>query len=621
MMKLVTCVCVCICFLGVAVNAGSYCDAQEKQADATRLPPNGLRDMRDIRTGFVIPDQGYCDQPYVVITKDGNWLCLLTTAGGHEGAKNSQVVATISADHGRTWSKLVSLESGDGPASVYSLPVVTHSGRVYAFYDYNGDNFKCPARSDCVGWFVYKYSDDNGRTWSDQRYRLPMRMTAVDRNNTFDGKVQIFWGIGKPITFDNTMMFAFSKCGKYVIDRSEGWFYRSDNILTEPDVTKIQWQLLPDGDVGLKNPKLGEIQAEQNIVALSDGSLYCMYRTAGDYPCHAYSRDGGHTWTMPEYATYTPSGRRFKNSRACPKVWRTTDGKYLFWFHHHGAHKNPYKGRNPAWLSGGIERDGLIYWSQPEVVLYDTDPLNCPFDAKTGLPGPGSGMSYPDLIQQDGKTWITETQKTIARVHPIDPTLLEGLWNQGRIKNVTQKGLVLDLGPAQLRAERLAATKIAMPTLADLANGGGFALELSIRFDSLASKQILLDSRDAVGKGVLVTAEEGGIIRIEMNDGQQVGLWASDRDLISPNEWHHVTIIVDGGPKVISFLIDGVLCDGGKESIYGWGRFHPALSNVTGANVVRVGTSLKGQLRRLRIYDRYLRTSEAVANYHAAGEQ
>ena len=26
-------------------------------------------DMRDIQAGYVIPDEGYCDQPYVVITK------------------------------------------------------------------------------------------------------------------------------------------------------------------------------------------------------------------------------------------------------------------------------------------------------------------------------------------------------------------------------------------------------------------------------------------------------------------------------------------------------------------------------------------------------------------------
>ena len=574
--------------------------------------PLAARDPRDIRTGYRIPDEGYCDQPYVVITNDGNWLCLLTTAGGHEGAANSRVVSTISEDQGRTWSKLVELEPVDGPPAVYSLPVVARSGRVYAFYNYNGDNFQCPGRSDCVGWFVYKYSDDNGRTWSKERYRLPMRMTAVDRTNTFDGKVQIFWGIGKPITFGDSMMFAFSKCGKYLIDRSEGWFYRSDNILTEPDVNKIEWQLLPDGDVGLKKPEYGEVQAEQNIVPMSDGSIYCMYRTAGDHPCHAYSRDGGHTWTMPQYATYTPGGRRFKNSRACPKVWRTSNGKYLFWFHHHGAHNNPYRGRNPAWLSGGIEKDGFIHWSQPEIVLYDLAPENCLFDPETGIPGPGGGMSYPDLIEQDGRYWITETQKTVARVHPIDTTLLEDLWNQGTVKTVAKRDLALDLGP-----DEIAEGEAVMPTLPSLAQGGGFSIDFWIKLNELAADQIIADSRDASGKGFVVKTAEHGTIRIEMSDGRNAGFWACDRCVIKPDTWHHVAIIVDGGPDIISFVVDGILCDGGTYCIYGWGRFTPELNDVSGSKSLRRVPSLDGQLKRLRVYRRYLRTSEAVANYLA----
>ncbi len=565
-------------------------------------------DMRDIGAGYVIPDEGYCDQPYVVTTQDGNWLCLLTTAGGHEGAANSHVVSTISSDQGRTWSKLVELEPVDGPPSVYSLPVVAKTGRVYAFYDYNGDNFPCPARSDCVGWFVYKYSDDNGRTWSNERYRLPMRMTQVDRTNTFDGKVQIFWGIGKPITFDNTMIFAFSKCGKYLIDRSEGWFYRSDNVLTEPDPAKIEWQLLPDGDVGLKNPDFGDVQAEQNIVPLNDGSIYCMYRTAGNHPCHAYSRDGAHTWTLPEYATYTPAGRRFKNSRACPKVWKTAGGKYLFWFHHHGAHKNPYRGRNPAWLSGGIEKDGHIHWSQPEIVLYDSDPKNCIFDPNTGLPGPGGGMSYPDLIEQDGRYWISETQKTVARVHPIDSTLLEGLWSQGKVKTVADKGLVLDLDTKRLRDG-----DASMPRLPSLANGGGFSLDFWIKMDELSADQKILHTGDKSGKGLAVTTTDRGTIRIEIGDGENVGRWECDRDILKARARHHVVITVDGGPNVISFVVDGVLCDGGPASIYGWGRFTPELDDVNGLGHLQIGPVLES----LRVYDRYLRTSEAVGNYHA----
>ncbi len=61
-------------------------------------------DSRNIVTGFPIPKEGYGDQPYVVITRDGNWLCLLTTGPGTESQKFQHVVATISRDRGKTWA-------------------------------------------------------------------------------------------------------------------------------------------------------------------------------------------------------------------------------------------------------------------------------------------------------------------------------------------------------------------------------------------------------------------------------------------------------------------------------------------------------------------------------------
>ncbi len=560
------------------------------------LQPLSARDTRNIRAGSRIPDEGYCDQPYVVITADGNWLCTLTTSGGHEGAANSHIIATISADRGRTWSEPVSLEPVDGPPSVYSLPVVARNGRVYVFYNYNGDNFECPGRDDCVGWLVFKYSDDNGRTWSKDRYRLPMRMTEVDRTNTFGAKVQIFWGIGKPIAFDNTMVFAFSKCGTYVIDRSEGWFYRSDNILTEPDVSKIEWQLLPDGDVGLKNPDFGVVQAEQNIVPMSDGSIYCMYRTTLGYPCHAYSRDGAHTWTMPEFATYTPGGKRMKNPRACPRIWRCQNGKFLFWFHNHGG--KSFKGRNPVWISGGLERNGKLHWSQPEILLYDPDVTK--------------GMSYPDLIEQDGRYWVTETQKTVARVHELDKTLLEETWNQGNNKTVAREGLILDLD-----AEQLQPGEVKLPSGLDLAETGGAAWDFWITLDDLAAGQVIVDSRDADGRGMALTTTDQGTIRIDLDDGRTKAAWDCDPGLLKPGQLHHVAVIVDAGPKIITFVVDGVLCDGGEARPCGWGRCQGELADVSGSGKLRVSPSLGGDLKGLRIYRRYLRTSEAVANYHA----
>ena len=48
------------------------------------------------------------------------------------------------------------------------------------------------------------------------------------------------------------------------------------------------------------------------------------------------------------------------------------------------------------------------------------------------------------------------------------------------------------------------------------------------------------------------------------------------------------------GPNVISFVVDGVLCDGGAFSTYGWGRFTPELGDVSGSGRLRISPSLKG---------------------------
>ncbi|MBI4581412.1 MAG: exo-alpha-sialidase [Planctomycetes bacterium] len=566
--------------------------------------PQPTPDPRNIRHGTVIPDEGYCDQPYVVITRDGNWLCTLTTGRGVEGQPGQHVVATISADKGRTWSPLIDIEPADGPEASWVMPLVTPSSRVYVFYDYNGDR-DTPvhmqtlggARADMLGWYVYKFSDDNGRTWSPQRYRLPVRTTEIDRYNSFGGRIEMLWGIGKPIIAADTVILGFSKIGGYVINWSEGWFLVSDNILTEPDPARITWHMRPEGDIGVQ-PVLGPISEEQNLVPLGDGSLYTMYRTVEGHPCHAYSRDCARSWTLPAYAEYSPGGRRIKHPRACPRLWKTANGNYLFWFHNNG--QKSYEGRNPAWITGGIEKQGRIHWSQPEILLYDPDPA--------------ARISYPDLIEQDGRYWITETQKTVARVHEIAPTLLTSLWNQGKVKQVTRRGLLVDAG-----SDRMAAGSIPLPRLPELREGQGLTIEAWLRFEDPPVDRVLLDARSAVGKGFVLKTAANRAVRIEFSDGRTGAFWDSDPLPTTRGRLHHVACIVDAGPRIIMFMVDGVLCDGGDTRPYGWGLFNPALVDVNPGAPMRIDGAAGVGLHRVRIYNRALRTSEVIGN-NLAGE-
>lgn len=586
-------------------------------------------DPRSIPAGNPIPLAGqYCDQPYVVQTGDGAWLCAVTTGPGKEGAPGQHIVSMRSTDRGRTWSAPVDVEPTDGPEASYSVLFRAPSGRIYCFYNYNTENMrevhagppykdgKC-TRVDSLGDFVFKFSDDHGSTWSTKRHRIPIREFEIDRENLYGGAVRFGWNVGRPLRRGGTVLVPFHKVGGFgegFFTRSEGVLLASDNLLTESDPEKIRWETLPDGDAGLRAPAGGgPIAEEQSIVTLSDGTLYVIYRTVAGRPACSYSRDGGRTWDAPRFETYA-DGREIRNPRAANFVWKCANGKFLYWFHNNGW--NGYNNgagsgsRNVAWLSGGVERGGKIHWSQPEIALYDPDFF--------------SGASYPDLIEDDGRYYLLETQKTAARVHELGRAMLEGLWTQHERAEVSRDGLLLELGAERLPGEA------EMPELPGFATrdywgkgvgrsdlGGGFTLELRVMLESLAPGEPLLDARDEHGAGVALVTTANGALELSMHDGRGESRWACDAGMLEPGAEHHVVAIVDGGPRVIAFVIDGKLCDGGGARMYGWGRFSPVLRHANGAKRLRAGAGLRGGIAAVRVYGRALRVSEAVAHFRA----
>jgi hypothetical protein len=583
-------------------------------------------DTRNFANGSEIPSEGYCDQPYVVKADDSAWVCIMTTGSGHEGQPGQHVVTMRSTDMGKTWEGPVDVEPVDGPEASYAVIMKVPGGRLYCFYNHNTDNLreviadksvyrdgKC-RRVDSLGYFVFKYSDDHGRSWSEKRTAIPVREMEIDRKNPYSGKIRFFWNIGRPFVRDGAAYVPLHKVGGFgagFMTSSEGVLLKSENILTQRDPEKIVWETLPDGDVGLRTPPGGgPVSDEHNCVVMDDGSIYCSYRCTDGHPVEAYSRDGGHTWEKPRYAAYTPGGHRLKHPRACPPVWKAFNGKYLRWFHNNG-HRTYNSGaalgsRNVAWLSGGVEKNGYIHWSQPEIGVY--------------VDGYLRGCSYPDFIEENGRYFFTTTQKTEARVLEIDRKLLEGIWNQDDLCEVAQDGLVLDLSEEDCQAGSLAPAP-RLPSLIGkdfpLEGRGGFTIDFWIRFDDLAAGQVILDSRDASGKGFALTTTNRQTIRFNMCDGWSGAFWECDRWMLSPDTDHHVAVIVDGGPKVISFVIDGILCDGGEDRLLGWGRFISTFRDANGSEQLTIALSLHGRLKRLRIYNRYLRTSEAIGNFHA----
>ena len=593
-------------------------------------------DPRLITEGREIPTESYSDQPYIVKTDDGAWLCVLTTGAGREGQAGQHVVTLRSTNRGKTWDDPVDVEPADGPEASYAVLLKAPSGRVFCFYNYNAENLRrvkaddppfeggwC-TRVDSLGSYVFRFSDDHGASWSADRFTIPVREMDIDRENAYGGAVRFFWNVGRPFIAHGAAYLSLHKVGGFgegFFTRSEGVLLKSVALLTTEDPGDVDWETLPEGERGLRTPPGGgPVAEEHSYTVLSDGSIYAIYRTIDGYPVRAISRDQGRTWGVPEYLTYA-DGRRVKHPRAANFLWRCASGSYLYWFHNHGGPfvpqgmaaeggGYPYRFRNPVWLSGGVEVDCPegqdIAWSQPEIALYDDDPM--------------IRMSYPDLIEDDGQIYVSETQKDIARVHAIPLAVTEALWSQHRRDTATREGLLIET-----REDTEMPT---LPALTALAPGRadhgwestrlGFSLEISFRLGKIAPGTTLLDSRTRDGRGMVLRVSPDRTLELILSDGQTRAIWDTDPGAVREDTPHHLVAIVDAGPRVILFVLDGAVLDGGETRQFGWGRFSPHLSDINGAPSLRIGREAGVGL--VRIYDRALLVSEAIGNFRG-GEQ
>ena len=394
-----------------------------------------MKNFKNIAAGLPLPSVGYADQPKIIVADDSAWVYTITTGDGEEGTKNTFVGVARSTDQGKTWSPLKRIDESPFESS-YSSLFKTEFGRIYCFYCLNIDGLRTqddilehdgtishsPRFDMGFGIFCFRYSDDHGQTWSKRRYEIPMRDFAIDRQNPVivRGKERrCFWNVSKPMAWQGIFYHAMNKImykDGHVIYSSQGALLRSDNLLTERNPEKIRWETLPEGDAGIQSPAGTLISEEHCFVPLSDGTIYGVFRTVDGKPGCSRSIDGGRHFTVG-YQCFA-DGTPMRNPRAANFVWKCKNGKYLYWFHNTGIEQGEWKGRNPAWLCGGVECPGkgglTIKWSQPDIVLYSDNPEE--------------GMSYPDLLEDRGKYYLSETQKTITRLHEIPAAFVEALW-------------------------------------------------------------------------------------------------------------------------------------------------------------------------------------------------
>jgi hypothetical protein len=373
-----------------------------------------------IPAGWGGPDS--TNQHFIVVPTPKRTFLAFWTQAEAENGPDQHVVMSRSDDQGRTWTRPVTL-AGDpsgksGRIASWQMPfVVPHSGRVYLFWNQNVG--VVDAREDTTGALAYRWSDDDGRTWSDSR-TLPIRKSAISSPDPDAPENWVAYQ-GPIITRRGDVMVGFTRWASKAVqakgglfDRdSEIWFLRFDNILSESDPTKLRVTTLPEGDHGLRvtspdNKKVSVAQ-EPTFQELSDGRLIAVMRTRTGFIHYALSADGGKTWDQPRPLRFAPGGPAIPQPLASSPLYKLHDGRFVLIFHNNRGDAfggkgvaDSVKNRRPVFVAIGREI------SNPDHPLVFTQPrLLADNDGRTGgKKGTTQIGTYPSLFEFEGRVYF-----------------------------------------------------------------------------------------------------------------------------------------------------------------------------------------------------------------------
>jgi hypothetical protein len=300
---------------------------------------------------------------------------------------------------------------------------------------------------------------------------------------------------------------------------------------------------------------------------------------------------------------------------------------------------------------------GLV-WAQPELVLFDRSR-----DRDHGYPdlifGEEKGEVPPEVPAAQLAVYLTESYKgagahdgpnasSEARTHKICPLLLSRLYNQRTNTEAAAGGKRLVPGCGRGGPTPCAAPAwpdLSTPLAAPRGARPGFTVELwtvptkrSFWAGGVAEPPLLAD-RDALGRGVSVSATDAGALRLAVVDQKGVETQldtdeACTARLLAPARgvFHHYAAVVDANAMIASVMVDGKLCDGdgvgSKTAWAGWGYVAKGTgaikgsASAAGAEVDWVADPSRplesdGAVLSARVYETALLTSDLVGNFRS----
>ena len=367
----------------------------------------------------------------VTVTRRGTFLAVWTQASV-ENHDDQGIVISRSLDRGITWSEPKRIAGknmksdpeyvalNDNQAS-WAFPfIVPSTGRIYVFWEQNFG--QADPLKDVTGKLAFRYSDNDGVTWSDKIRYLPIRRSAIDHPDPDFPYVNFNPWQSPIITSQGEVMVGITRWGSaerykekhLFLLESEIWFLRFDNILTENDPDKITITTLPDGEHGIRvsRPDRPEISVAQepSIQSLSDGRLICIMRTMTGYIYYSLSNDGGHSWQEAKPLCYSEGGQPLRQPISPCPMYKTRDGRFFIVFHNNDGSawggKGPEdwkKNRTPAYIAVGREvphtKGQPLIFNRPKL-LVENDRI------PDGPRGRTSIATYPSYFEYCGKHYF-----------------------------------------------------------------------------------------------------------------------------------------------------------------------------------------------------------------------
>jgi len=323
---------------------------------------------------------------------DGS-LMAVWTQSTFEGQPDQRVVFSRSDDEGETWAPpkvIAGPEPGQaGRMASWQFPLVSKSGRIYVLYSKHvgvNDLF-----SHTTGLMAGRYSDDAGRTWAPEQV-VPMPRSKWDHPDRSVPANWIVWQ--KPQRLSKGKHFAgFTRwvspavrheppIDHWTAQESVVEFMRFENVDDDPEPKDLDIGYFMSDDAALRvgypgHPEVSVVQ-EPSTVALPDGRLVTVMRTATGHPYWSISEDAGETWAEPRVLHQSDGGPAILHPCSPCPMYELGPGRYVFLYHNHDGHFEEWgpldasRHRRPVRVALAEHRPGAdqpVWFSEPKLLM------------------------------------------------------------------------------------------------------------------------------------------------------------------------------------------------------------------------------------------------------------